>query len=77
VLGRHGAGNLQELLGGVSAQVLRLLVPLLVGIFTHIMLQVYLERVSHGQFSGSFFEFIPHYFDGWSRPCLRKPHTSC
>jgi hypothetical protein len=28
------------------------------------MVQVYLERVSHGQFQGSFFAFIPHYFDG-------------
>jgi glucan biosynthesis protein C len=46
-------------------KVKRLLVPLTIGIFTHIMFQVYLERLTHGQFSGSFFEFIPHYFDGW------------
>jgi len=43
----------------------RLLVPLIFGIFTHIPLQVYIERVTHGQFNGSFWEFIPHYFDGW------------
>jgi glucan biosynthesis protein C len=43
---------------------LRLMVPLLVGIFTHASLQVYLERVSHHQFSGSYFQFLPHYFDG-------------
>jgi glucan biosynthesis protein C len=43
----------------------RLLVPLVFGIFTHIPLQVYIERVTHGQFAGSFWEFIPHYFDGW------------
>jgi glucan biosynthesis protein C len=49
----------------VTDKVLRLLVPLLVGIFTHVMLQVYLERLTHHQFSGSFWEFIPHYFDGW------------
>jgi peptidoglycan/LPS O-acetylase OafA/YrhL len=42
----------------------RLLVPLIVGIFTHISLQVYLERVSSGKFQGSFFAFYPHYFDG-------------
>lgn len=48
----------------VKDRALRLLVPLTVGIFTHAMLQVYLERVSHGQFSGTFFEFIPHYFEG-------------
>ena len=45
-------------------KVLRLGVPLLVGIFTHASLQVYLERLSHHQFSGSYFEFLPHYFDG-------------
>jgi hypothetical protein len=43
---------------------LRLFVPLVAGIFTHIMWQVYLERLSHGQFRGSFFAFIPRYFDG-------------
>jgi len=45
-------------------KVLRLGVPLLVGVFTHASLQVYLERLSHHQFSGSYFEFLPHYFDG-------------
>jgi peptidoglycan/LPS O-acetylase OafA/YrhL len=43
----------------------RLLVPLLFGIFTHIPLQVYIERVTQGQFTGTFWDFIPHYFDGW------------
>jgi peptidoglycan/LPS O-acetylase OafA/YrhL len=43
---------------------LRLVVPLLVCVFTHASLQVYLERVSHHQFNGSYFEFLPHYFDG-------------
>lgn len=43
----------------------RLLIPLIFGIFTHIPLQVYIERVTHGQFAGTFWEFIPHYFDGW------------
>jgi peptidoglycan/LPS O-acetylase OafA/YrhL len=57
-LGTRGAGRF------VKDRTLRLLVPLVVGIFTHIMVQVYLERVSHGQFSGSFLAFIPHYFDG-------------
>ncbi len=42
----------------------RLLVPLVVGIFTHASLQVYLERITHGEFRGSFFAFLPHYFDG-------------
>ena len=46
---------------------LRLLVPLVVGIFTHSILQVYLERLSHGEFSGSLWAFLPHYFEGLYR----------
>lgn len=46
-------------------RVLRLLVPLAIGTFTHVMWQVYLERVSHGQFEGSFLEFVPRYFEGF------------
>jgi peptidoglycan/LPS O-acetylase OafA/YrhL len=47
----------------VKDRVLRLLVPLVVGIFTHVAVQVYLERVTHHQFVGTFFEFLPHYFN--------------
>jgi len=43
---------------------LRLLVPLLVVVFTHASLQVYLERITHGQFNGSYWAFLPHYFEG-------------
>ncbi|MEW5869220.1 MAG: acyltransferase family protein [Chloroflexota bacterium] len=43
---------------------LRLLVPLVVGVFTHVALGVYLERLTHYQFSGSFFAFYPRYFQG-------------
>ena len=44
----------------------RLAVPLLFGIFVIIApWQVYLERVSHGQYSGSFWRWYPHYFEGW------------
>jgi hypothetical protein len=57
-LGTRGAGRF------VKDRALRLLVPLGVGIFTHVLVQVYLERVSHGQFSGSLWAFIPHYFEG-------------
>ena len=49
----------------VDDKLKRLFVPLLVGIFTHIMFQVYLERITHHQFSGSFIAFIPEYFNGW------------
>jgi len=48
----------------IQDKALRLLVPLAVGIFTHSILQVYLERFTHGDFSGSFLAFIPHYFNG-------------
>ena len=41
---------------------LRLMVPVLFASVTHSILQVYFERVTHGQFSGSFFSFLPAYF---------------
>ncbi len=46
-------------------RVSRLLVPLGVGMFTHIILQVYIENLTHGRFSGTFWQFIPRYFNGW------------
>ncbi|OHB80131.1 MAG: hypothetical protein A2Z25_24630 [Planctomycetes bacterium RBG_16_55_9] len=48
----------------VWSKVLRLIVPLVFGMFTHVSYQVYLERLTHGDFSGSFLEFLPHYFEG-------------
>jgi len=42
----------------------RLVIPLLFGIFVLVPPQVYIERVSHSQFAGSFVQFLPHYFDG-------------
>ena len=57
-VGKSGAGQF------IKDKVLRLLVPLVVGVFTHVAFQVYLERITHGQFSGSFFDFLPHYFEG-------------
>jgi len=56
-----GKGNVGSF---IRDKVLRLFVPLLVGIFTHIALGVYLERITHHQYSGSFFSFYPHYFEG-------------
>jgi glucans biosynthesis protein C len=54
---------------------IRLLIPLLFGIFVLSPPQIYLERLSNpqhsiapwngGQFSGSFWEFLPYYFQGW------------
>ena len=43
----------------------RLVVPLIFGIFVLSPPQIYLERHTHGQFDGSFLEFLPHYFDGF------------
>jgi glucan biosynthesis protein C len=54
-----------SIVGFIRDKVLRLLVPLIVGVFTHVSLGVYLERTTNGRFLGSFFEFYPHYFDGW------------
>jgi glucan biosynthesis protein C len=43
----------------------RIVVPWIgIGIFVMAPPQVYLERLSHGQFTGSFLQFFPHYFDG-------------
>jgi glucan biosynthesis protein C len=42
----------------------RLVVPLVFGIIILAPPQVYIERITHGQFEGSLFSFLPHYFDG-------------
>jgi Acyltransferase family len=42
----------------------RLMIPVLIGSVTHSVLQVYLERLTHGRFSGSFFSFFPEAFSG-------------
>lgn len=49
------------------SRVKRLLVPLVFGIFVVIApWQVYLERISHAQYSGSFWSWYVHdYFKGW------------
>ncbi len=43
---------------------LRLMIPVIVASVTHAAYQVYLERLTHGQFSGSFFSFLSQYFNG-------------
>ena len=50
-----------DYLKGICA---RLLLPLAVGMFTHVAFQVYLENLNKGSFSGSFWQFYPHYFEG-------------
>lgn len=49
----------------IRERVHRLFVPLVVGVFTHIPFQVYIENITRNKFRGSFWQFIPHYFDGW------------
>ncbi|MFX1338714.1 MAG: acyltransferase family protein [Promethearchaeota archaeon] len=43
----------------------RLMIPLIFAMFTHAALQVYIARVTHGDFQGSFIDFyLYHYFNG-------------
>lgn len=46
-------------------RVLRLLIPLAFGILVLAPPQLYLERLTHGQFQGSFLEYLPVYFRDW------------
>ncbi len=48
----------------IKDKVLRLLVPMLVNAVSLSFLQVYEDRISHGVFTGSMIEFVPHYFQG-------------
>ena len=52
--------------GFIKERSLRILIPwILIGIFVIAPPQVYLERLTHGDFTGNFFQFyFPHYFDG-------------
>ncbi len=50
----------------LASRVKRLVVPLMFGIFVFIApWQVYLQRISHHEYSGSFWSWYPHYFEGW------------
>ena len=49
----------------IKARTVRLMIPFIIGLVTHIPIQVYLDRVNHGLFTGSFFEFYPQYFNGF------------
>ncbi|UCB45973.1 MAG: acyltransferase family protein [Spirochaetota bacterium] len=48
----------------LRGKVLRLLVPLVFGIFILSPHQVYIERLTNGQVSGSFIKWFPQYFEG-------------
>ena len=49
----------------ISDRVKRIFIPLAFGTVVIALPQVYLERVSHGDYAGSLASFIPLYFDGW------------
>jgi glucans biosynthesis protein C len=57
----HKAGGFSKF---YANKFLRLMVPVLVASVTLSAMQVYLERLNHGLFSGSFLSFLPHYFTG-------------
>jgi glucan biosynthesis protein C len=57
-LGYQSAGRF------LRGKVLRLLVPLVFGIFVLSPHQVYIERYTNGQFSEPFIQWFPHYFNG-------------
>jgi glucan biosynthesis protein C len=46
----------------VLERFLRIFLPLIFGILIIVPPQVYLERIYEGDFSGSFFQFYPHFF---------------
>ena len=48
----------------IRERVIRVLLPLVVGTLVLVPPQVYLERRLHGQFDRSFWQFLPHFFDG-------------
>jgi peptidoglycan/LPS O-acetylase OafA/YrhL len=47
-----------------KARFVRLMIPFLFALFTQIPIQVFLDRVNHSEFTGSFFAFYPQYFNG-------------
>lgn len=57
---------------------LRLLVPLLVGFLLFSPLQAYLEALNRGSFAGSFFQFVPWFFEhlrvSWHAPWISYPY---
>jgi len=48
----------------IRERAVRLLLPLATGVLALVPPQVYLERRLRGQFTGSFLEFYPHFFEG-------------
>jgi len=59
-----GEGSVRGAGKFIKDKALRLLVPVFVCIVTHASLQAYLNRLTHGEFSGSYFQYLPNYFLG-------------
>jgi len=64
-----GAGSFYALTrrkGGhyLKERALRLIIPLVFGILVFVPPQVYFERLFRGEFTGSFIEFFPNFFNG-------------
>lgn len=49
----------------VKERILRIFVPLMIGLLVLVPPQVYAERVWRGQYTGSFFAWYPQFFHGW------------
>lgn len=54
----------RDLKSFIKERLLRLGLPLILGIFLLSPPQVYIERITNHQFKGSFLDFFPHYFEG-------------
>ncbi|MBE4907586.1 acyltransferase [Bacillus luteolus] len=50
--------------GYVKERFIKLGVPLAFGVLILTPHQIYIERITNGQYDGSFFSFLPHFFDG-------------
>jgi glucans biosynthesis protein C len=48
----------------IRERLFKLLLPFVAGTFVVIPPQIYLRRLSRGEFEGNFFEFLPRFFDG-------------
>jgi glucan biosynthesis protein C len=57
-----GAGGIKGAGKFIKDKALRLLVPVVVCALTHASLQAYLWRLTHGEFSGSYSQYLPNYF---------------
>jgi hypothetical protein len=50
----------------IRERMIRILIPLIfLGYFIIAPPEIYLDRLTHLQFTGNFFQFYPHYFDGF------------